>query len=109
MKVVYTEEALKDLDTIADWLIVIRRLHRSLSGASGVSSHTSRAGRKVRAVRRRAPVFTQCRLVVIHTRFSIASRMVRCRYSTSITPHSNLGMSKRSPTETNGSAQSAAR
>jgi plasmid stabilization system protein ParE len=94
MKVVYTEEALKDLDAIADWLIVhypavapvVERRIRS------VVAHIARWPESSRR-----SAITQCRSVVIHTRFSIASRMIRCRYSTSITPHSHLGMSKRSP------------
>jgi toxin ParE1/3/4 len=94
MKVVYTEEALRDLDAIADWLIVhyptvapaVERRIRS------IVAHIARWPESSRRSARRPGV----RVVSLGRypyRIFIESRTIRWRYSTSITPRANLGTS----------------
>jgi plasmid stabilization system protein ParE len=92
MKVVYTEEALRDLDAIADWLIVhypavapvVERRIRS------VVAHIARWPESSRRSAKR-PGVRAVPLGRYPYKIFIASRMVQCRYFTSITPHSTLG------------------
>jgi plasmid stabilization system protein ParE len=95
MKVVYTEDALKDLDAIADWLIVHypavapaveRRIRRAVANIARWPKSAPRSARY--------PGIRVSRSADIHTGFSIVSRAVLWKYCTSITPRGSLGMNE---------------
>jgi toxin ParE1/3/4 len=97
MKVVYTDEALRDLDAIADWLIVhypavapvIERRIRS------VVAHIARWPESSRRSARR-PGVRAVSLGRYPYKIFYALPTTRWRYSTSITPRGSRGMSKHS-------------
>jgi plasmid stabilization system protein ParE len=95
MKVVWTDEALRDLDAIADWLIVhypavapaIERRIRS------VIAHIARWPESSRRSAKRPGVHA-VPLGRYPYKSSIVSPAIGWKYSTSITPHGSLGTNR---------------
>src|SRR5258708_14318849 len=95
MKVVYTEEALEDLDAIADWLIahyptVAPAVEQRIQS---VVAHIARWPESSRRSAKR-PGVRAVPLGRYPYKIFIASPTIRWRYSISITPRGSHGMSE---------------
>ncbi len=92
MRVVYTDEALRDIDEISAWLTVhYPGLGAAVERRIRLVVAQSRAGRTACAARVIARAFALRRSAAIRTRFSTAFAGTRWRFSMSTTRRGSLG------------------